>query len=64
MLKTHGPNCGKAIDKLRSMVAWYNDNLEDENCLFETLSELEAAYDQARIAETDRLIDDYVESRD
>ena len=64
MLKSHGSNCGKAIEKLRSMTEWYNDNLEEENCLFETLAELESAYDQAMIAETERLIDDYVESRD
>lgn len=62
MLAKHGSGCGKAIDKLRSMVEWYNDNLENENCLFETIAELEATYDQAMIAETERMIDDYVES--
>lgn len=64
MLAKHGPRCGKAIDKLRSMVEWYADNNEEENCLFETLVELEAFYDQAMIAETERMIDNYVESLD
>lgn len=30
MLQKHGSNCGKAIEKLRSMVEWYADNLENE----------------------------------